>query len=254
MKQAIVMIGIGEMGGVFARGLLRAGHPLIPITRQDDPYQVAGQIDLPELVLVTVGEGDLHAVLQDIPNQWRDRIGLIQNELLPNDWIKHDLQDPTVISVWFEKKPGQDVKPIIPSPVFGPHAALLKNALGQIGIQTKVLTDAPSLLHELVLKNTYILTTNIAGLVTGGDVGQLWSEHRSLASEIANEVIDIQQYLTGETFQRDTLIQDMANAFAGDPQHKCMGRSAPARLKRAVELADQGGLEIKRIREIEANQ
>ena len=36
MKQSVVVIGMGEMGGVFARGFLKSGHPVIPINRGDD--------------------------------------------------------------------------------------------------------------------------------------------------------------------------------------------------------------------------
>ena len=42
----------------------------------------------------------------------------------------------------------------------------------------------------------------------------------------------------------------MVNGIEGDPGHQCTGRSAPARLKRAVELADTAGLEIPEIRKI----
>ncbi len=52
MKSPVIIIGIGEMGGVFARGFVQ----------------------------------------------------------------------PTVISVWFEKKKGRDVKVLIPSPAYGPAA------------------------------------------------------------------------------------------------------------------------------------
>ena len=33
MKQPIVIVGIGELGGVFARAFLRNGWPVYPITR-----------------------------------------------------------------------------------------------------------------------------------------------------------------------------------------------------------------------------
>jgi hypothetical protein len=38
---------------------------------------------------------------------------MMQNELLPRDWAIHDFIDPTVISVWFEKKKGMDSKVLI---------------------------------------------------------------------------------------------------------------------------------------------
>ena len=36
MKAPIVIIGIGELGAVIARGLLRLGHPIYPIMRAMD--------------------------------------------------------------------------------------------------------------------------------------------------------------------------------------------------------------------------
>jgi ketopantoate reductase len=254
MKKAIVVIGIGEMGSVFARAFLRIGHPVYPITRDADMDVAASEILDPEMIVVAVAEGDLQAVLDKLPDSWRQNTVLLQNELLPRDWAAHKLVNPTVISVWFEKKKGQDYKVLIPSPAFGPKAELLKEALGAIDIPCCTLVDEDELLHELVLKNVYIITTNVAGLVSGGTVSELWQNHQTLARGIANEVIDIQEWLTGKTFDRETMINGMLDAFEGDPQHKCMGRSAPARLQRAIKLADEAGLAVSGMREIQAKQ
>ncbi len=250
MKPPVILIGVGEMGSVFARGLLRIGHPVYPVTRDTDLSEAAQQLPSPELVLVAVGENDLHAVLENIPPAWHPRIALLQNELLPNDWEQYGFTNPTVISVWFEKKKGKDVKVLIPSPVLGPGADILKACLGSLDIPARVLANEAELLFELVLKNVYIVTTNCAGLVTGGTVSELWSNHRELAEAVAHEVIQIQQALTGEAMETEKLITGMLQAFAGDPDHGCMGRSAPARLARALQQADAANLEIPRLREI----
>ena len=252
MKKPVVIIGMGEMGGVFARGFLRSGHPVFPVVRDSNATELAKQVPDPELVLVAVAETDLHPVLESIPENWRDRLVMLQNELLPVDWRQHDLNNPTIISVWFEKKKGQDARVIIPSPVYGPKASLIHHALGSIDIPVDVLQSTDDLLFELVVKNVYILTTNIAGLETGGTVGELWSQHRDTATEVAHEVIKIQQALTGQTFDSEKLIAAMVYAFEGDPDHKCMGRSAPARLRRALELAQQHQLEVPRMKAIAA--
>ena len=85
MKNSVVVIGMGEMGSVFARGFLRAGYPVIPLTRDMDMKTESQAIDNPELVVVAVGEADLHAVLEQLPEAWSDRLLLMQNELLPDD-------------------------------------------------------------------------------------------------------------------------------------------------------------------------
>jgi len=234
------------MGAVFARGLLRLGHPVYPVTRSTDMQELAAVLSAPDLVLAAVAEKDLQPVLQQIPEVWRERLALLQNELLPQDW--NGLTEPTVISVWFEKKKGMDSKVIIPSPTFGPKAQLLADALAAIDIPARVLTSDEELLFELVLKNLYILTSNIAGLRTGGSVGELWAHHQDFARQVAGEVIAIQEALIGrkpgESFDRERLITAMVETFQADPDHQCMGRSAPARLARALEHGVRFGLEL----------
>jgi hypothetical protein len=250
MKDPVVIIGMGEMGGVFSRGLLKLGHPVFPLTRHMSPDALARELRGPVLVLVTVAENDLHDVLARLPGPWRDRVGLVQNELLPRDWQAHGLTHPTVISVWFEKKKGQDVKVLVPSPVHGPHARLLVDALGTLDIPAWEVADAQAMQFELVRKNLYILTTNIAGLVVGGTVEQLWTEHRDLTLEVANEVMDIQFALIGTALDREALIAGMVAGIEGDPAHQCTGRSAPARLARAIGHADAAKIQTPRLRTI----
>lgn len=254
MDHPIIVIGTGEMAGVFSRGLLKQGHPLIPVTRQMDMDKVAAAVPQPLLVLVTVGENDLQPVLARIPAAWRDRLGLLQNELLPRDWQPHDIVTPTVIAVWFEKKKGQDYKVLVPSPVYGPAAPIIERALESLDIPVWELGSADDLTFELVRKNVYILTTNIAGLAlpAGTDVDALWHSHQALAREVANEVMDIQFKLIDTELPRDQLIAGMVEGIEGDLQHKCMGRSAPARLARAIRHADQFGLAVPRLRAIAA--
>ena len=254
MKKPVVIVGIGEIGGVFARGLLRAGYPLVPVNRKDNIGQLADDYPDPQAVLLTVAEKDLHPALESMPAAWRDRLCLVQNELLPRDWHAHGIDTPTVTSVWFEKKPGMDVKPVVASPVFGPQADILTAALDALNIPVTMLDSADQLLFELVRKNLYILTTNIAGLVAGGNVSELWQNHRTLAIEVAEDVLTLQEYLTGQSLDNKALIDAMLVAFDGDPEHGCTGRSAPQRLQRALQLADEADLEVQTLRRIQAEQ
>jgi len=244
----VVVIGLGQLGRVFAGGLLRSGHNVVPVNRGDDMFTVSHAHPDPELVLVAVAENDLHRVLAAMPGAWRTHVALIQNELLPRDWEKYRYADPTVISVWFEKKKGTDARPLIASPVAGPGAGLLCRALTAIDLPCREVASGNELLFELVRKNVYILTTNIAGLKTGGTVSQLWAQHESFARQVANEVMDIQDALTGVAHDRDKLIAGMLEAFDGDPEHGCTGRSAPSRLARAIAHADEFSLAVPTLR------
>jgi len=250
MKSAVVVIGIGEIGSVISRGCLRLGYPVVPVTRDMQLDAVSKDVPNPEMVVVAVGENDLSSTLAALPAVWVDKVVLIQNELLPRDWLAHGLKRPTVISVWFEKKKGMDSKVVIASPVYGAHSQLLKDALGSLDIPVRVVENESDLLSELVVKNLYILTTNIAGLQVGGNVSELWQKHQDVARKVSGEVLEIQAFLTGESLDDAVLIEGMLKAFDGDPKHGCMGRSAPARLERALKIADDAGLKVSTMREI----
>lgn len=245
----VVLVGVGEMGGVFAKALLGAGHTIVPITREMSMDAVAASHPEPSLVLVTVGEADLGSVLAGMPNRWRDRIGLIQNELLPRDWEAHDIVDPTVAVVWFEKKPGIDVNVVVPTPVAGPRAELLSAALLSSGIPS-VVVSSEELVEELVVKNLYILIANIAGLETGGSVSDLWTHHEALARAVGTEILAIQEYLLGAPIDSDAAYAGMLAAFDGDPDHGTTGRSAPTRLSRALLHAADAGITTEKLDEI----
>lgn len=249
-NKKVVIIGHGEVGGVFSRGFLRSGIPVYPVLRSMNLQAVAVELPTPDLVVVAVAEKDLQETLTNMPSQWRSCLVMLQNELLPSDWQKHALIDPTVISVWFEKKKGQDVKVLMPSPVFGKGAALIKQALEIIDIPVNIIATDDLMEEELVLKNIYILTTNIAGLVCGGSVESLWNAHNALARDVANDVMDIQESLIGKPIDRDKALKGFLEAINGDLNHQCMGRSAPVRLARAIALGDEAGLKIKKIRSI----
>ncbi len=249
---AVVVIGIGQMGGVFARGFLRTGHLVAPVVRTTEPATVAAEFPEPDLALVAVAEADLDAALASLPDSWRGRAGLLQNELLPGDWQRHGVVDPTVAVVWFEKKAGKPVTVIIPTPVYGPQAALVADALGSLEIPATVLASAAELTFELVAKNLYILVANIAGLETGGTVGGLWADHRELAQAVADDVLAVQEALVGEPLPRARLLDHLAAAFAADPEHGATGRSAPARLARAIGHAHEHGIGAPTLRRIAA--
>lgn len=252
MNDPIVIIGTGEMSGVFTRGFLKLGYPVFPVNRNTDIEKMAKALTAPALVLVAVGEADLHPVLEKIPAAWRDCLALLQNELLPRDWEAHGLQEPTVISVWFEKKKGHDYRVLIPSPTYGAGAPILERAMAALDIPTWEVGTHAEIEYELVRKNVYILTTNITGLELppGTDVDTMWHDHQALARDIANEVMDIQFWLIGKELDREKLIEGMVEGIDGDLEHKCMGRSAPARLKRNLGFADEAGLAVPKLRVI----
>ena len=89
-------------------------------------------------------------------------------------------------------------------------------------------------------------------LQEGTTTETLWTDHNDFARSIADEIIDVQEWLTKTAFQRKRLIDGLAEGVYGDPQHKCRGRAAQGRLRRVLDTADEAGLKIPRIRDIRA--
>ncbi|MBH54008.1 MAG: hypothetical protein CMI18_06640 [Opitutaceae bacterium] len=252
MNQPITIIGIGEIAAVLARAFLRNEYPIFPVTRNMDIAVAVNEVPEPLMVVVAVAEKDYPLVMESIPDPWRDRLVLIQNELLPDKWEVYRIENPTILSVWFEKKKGIDTNSILPTPMYGPHAKVIAESLEGIDVPCKVMASADDMLLELVQKNVYVFTINIAGLFLdeGTTTSSLWENHQELALKVANDVIDLQEAITGQTLSGEQLLEGMVKGFKGDPHHICKGRSAPGRLTRAIQLADEKGLEIRYVRDL----
>ncbi|NOR68953.1 MAG: hypothetical protein GQ532_04545 [Methylomarinum sp.] len=250
MKHPIVIIGIGELAGVFARGFLRCGYPVYPITRKMDLLKECEKIPSPELILITVQENELKAILEKLPPTWHQKISLVQNELLPRDWERHQLKNPTVTVVWFEKKPNLELTNILYSPSYGPNASLIANALQALKIPAPILKNKDELLYELVRKALYILTVNIAGLLNNCTVGELWLKHQDLAKEIALEILCVQEFLTAKKLPQEKLINGLAEGINDCPDRHCLGRSALARLERTLNYAKEANINTPKLIEI----
>ncbi len=253
MNKPIVIIGIGELGAEFARGFLRCGYPVYPVTRQTNIEELSQQLSDPELVLIAVQEKALEQVLQNIPPCWQDKLALIQNELLPRHWRQFNLPQPTVAVVWFEKKPDMVLTNILYTPVYGPKADILIDALNQLGVPAKRLNNEDELLYELVRKALYILTVNICGLVENCTVGELWEKHRDLALEVAHECIQILSWLCGKKLNEQQLIEGVVEGIKDCPNRYCLGRSAKSRLDRALQYAHEAGTSTPKLVEIQQN-
>jgi hypothetical protein len=251
----VVVVGLGQMGGVFAHAFLRAGHPVYPVTREASVGEVGERVLAPALTMICVAEADLEAALASLPMRWRVSVGLLQNELLPRDWEAHAIADPTVAVVWFEKKKTTPVTPIRPTLVAGPQAAMVVEALRSIDIPAEAIESGEPLVHALAAKNLYILTANIGGLATGADtVGELWREHRVTAEAHFDEIFSVQRHLAAAELPRDELLHDVLDAVAADPDHKAKGRTARARLLRTLEHARTAALSTPRLAELAGDE
>jgi hypothetical protein len=250
MNNPVVVIGMGNMGSVFSHAFLNKGYPVYPVLRGMDPKEIELELPNPALVLVALNEDELHSYLPKLGEKWRNSVGLLQNEILPRDWEMHSIPQPTVISVWFEKRKNMPVTPYFPTMAYGPQADIVIEALTEQDIPVARINESDQLLFELVRKNVWIITLQVAGLITRGTIGEVWQNHRSDCTEIAENVLDVQEALADKKLPRVRLIEQMRQDFEAQPGKSTSGRSAVGRLERAVQKADKYNLAVPRLRSI----
>lgn len=241
---------MGELGSVFAVALLRRGFIVTPVLRTTPNEALAQEPLEPTLCVITVGEDALGNVLDGGLRKYSDRWVLVQNELRPSEWERRGLSTPTIAIVWFEKKPGRDVRALVSTPVFGPKAAIIANALSGLGLPAHVETDPERLVFEMALKNLYILAMNFAGLIHDTDVGTLWHQHQSFLDPICNEVIELESAQMQRALPASSLKIELERIVAADPRHVAVGRTARHRLARALATARRLGLSTPTLDEI----
>lgn len=247
MTEHIVVVGIGQLGAVFSEGFLRTGRTVTPVLRGGDIASICERTQ-PEAVLVATGEDDLQQVLTCLPPREKERAILIQNELRPAEWQAHRL-DPTIGIVWFEKRKGKQPNVVLPSVLYGKHAALLAEALAGLELAHRTIASQEELAHELVLKNLYILGLNLTGLRLKGVAKELLTTHRELFQSVVAELFRLERALldssppfSGSILDETRLWKDLEGAILADPDHSCAGRSAPRRLERTLKHAARLGV------------
>lgn len=160
---SVVVVGLGQLGRLFAEALSASGVVVVPVLRGQQIAAAVGALAAPpDLVLLAVGERDLDDALAGVPAALKDRVGLLQNDLcLAEPQVPGA---PTVAVVWIERKHAKAPRALAPTPIGGPHAALLVRALATIGLPAIVVDDT-ELATALVTKNVFIAVTNLAGFV-----------------------------------------------------------------------------------------
>jgi len=260
----VAIVGLGQIGTELAAGLVAGGHVVDEIHR--DQLGRLATLSCAAVVLA-VPEDVLGEVTTALPPALRDRVVLVQNELVAPTWRALDLLTPTVAVVWFEKKGAAPARPILPTPVAGPHAELIVGALARRSIPAHVIEAGAPLVRALVAKNLYIVASNLAGIGASRNgpidddgsvaglawpsavvtMGELLDGHRAFARALATEVFAIElarlDVAEGDAIEFDAAWSVFESATKADPDHKCMGRSAPARLARASSRARELGVD-----------
>lgn len=248
-----MIIGLGQLGSFFRDVFVTLGREVVEVRRTDDLAALGDQHPTPEAVLVAVGEDDLAPLLVRLPDGWRSRAVLLQNELRPAQWLEPGLEEPTALIVWFERKAGRPPVAVRESIVSGPASALFELAFTHAGLPLRRV-DSAELPFELALKNLYILVLNLCGLETRGSAGDLVENHAETFRRVFDDVLTLERAWFGPSasFDSSALESALRAAIARDPAHAASGRSAPRRLARALSQASAFAIRLPSLERLAA--
>lgn len=275
MENFIVIVGMGQLGSLFAQGFLKLGYLVMPVLRSM-PFPVFEGSFVPQCIVVCVDIGDLVLFncvedltqqvlsncvedltqqvprLTDIPTMYLDRVVFVQNELLPIH-IQSFVTNLNVIVVWLEKK--GYLPPRLRS--FSPElfytenndlAQLLQHTMDVLGIPCRRVKTKQNMVHCMMMKNIYNLVMNVAGLALGqyncddADAAGADSTFRDLLadepllSSLVQEALVVQTTQEPHPVDQHRIVEHVLRYIHQTPkEQRCQGRYATQRLQRTIE-------------------
>lgn len=177
----LTVIGLGNLGRLYAGGALKAGRVVCPVNRGDDVVAALARSGPGDPVLVGVGEAALPAVCAALPAERRADAILVQNGLARPRMRELGVGGATLAVVWTLEKPSFARLESLPMGAYGPQATFMREATAAIGLRCATSgiegsTDAGiDEGTDAAAKHAFILAINALGLVRPITVGE-WLE------------------------------------------------------------------------------
>ena len=239
----MVIYGLGELGRLYGAAALRAGMRVTPIVRESDPARVLAGLDVDVPILVAVGEAALDEVLATIPRERGRDVIMLQNDLFPSRWRAHQLE-PTVLVAWLLKKRGTPLTVARSSPVYGPHAALMRTLHEVLGAPVNVLASEAALHQALIAKYAFILGINALGMLRDRTLAGWLQEDPLRVRALTGEAAALGAALCEAPLDRSACERAVGEALHALGQMSARGRTAAQRVRRALTQAEELGIAV----------
>ena len=250
----MLVFGAGQLGQLYAAGALRLGIRVWPLTRQMDADQTMAAFPDGHPILLGVAEASFADALRKIPDSRRQDVVLVQNELFPAQLAEWGLDKATVLTVWLSKKKGRPIEVARTSSAYGRHAALFHRMHQALELPSTVLTSAEELHTDIAAKFTFILTINALGLVENLSLGQWLEKDHTQVSRLIDEARALAQMHLQANVDAAQTRQRVMEAMEGLHDYPAKGRSAKARLSKALDDAARFELDLPCLRQIANGQ
>jgi hypothetical protein len=239
-----IVFGLGQLGRLYGAGALRLGSRVTPINRNRCVDEVWRSTPGDAPILVAVGEADLSHAIESIPEQRRDHIILMQNELFLPGLESMGLNNSTVAVIWLSQKKGRLTEIARDSFVHGRHAQWFQRVHQVLDIPMVSSDEKADLELELIAKYTFILTINVLGLVDNITLGEWLKRDSALVTQIAQDAQRLGEAYSNQEVNSKAVTSIVEEAMAGLCHYPAKGRTAKQRLLKAQKDARQLNVEL----------
>jgi hypothetical protein len=242
----MIVLGVGELGRLFAGAALAEGLHVTPITRGVTPAHVLAGRPPHVPILVAVGEDALERALDSLPAARRDDAVLVQNELWPSVWQSRGFR-PSLMLPWVLQKPGLPRTVVGTTPVFGAHAAMLGALCARLSLPCVGITER-EVPQALADKYTFILVINALGCWRDELLGRFLTDAQPQIAALCQEASALSAALLDaplDPVRSHRLTLDAMEAMAS---MRARGRTASLRVDRALGHAATHGLNVPALR------
>lgn len=244
------VIGIGQLGQLYAGGALRLGLRVTPLLRGQDRPAFYDALPPGTPLLLSLPEDALAGEVAQVPAARKDDVVLVQNELFPTQWRALGLANPTVLTVWLSKKKSRPVEVARATLAHGPFARLFVQIHEALGLPARVATDESELLQDIVAKYVFILTINALGLVENLTLGEWLKRDPEGVRALIAEAARLGSWHAGQEVPPERLTPAVLAAMEALHGYPARGRSAGERLARAQRDLAEATIAAPRLLEI----
>ena len=245
--RAAAVIGLGNLGRLYAGGWLRAGYAVHPIGRRTDARAVLNGLPERTPLLCAVGEASLANAVEAVPPARRGDLIFVQNELFPEDLQRLGTPDATIAVVWTLVKAGFPLILGRRLAVTGPQEEAFAEACA--ALEHPVLAGAP-IGWECATKYAFIVAMNALGLLRADTLGAWLADDPERVEALIADACRVALARIGapET-DLARAVAEVAEGVEGFRALPCRGRSSAARVARALNTAETLGIHIPALRD-----
>lgn len=248
------IIGVGQLGQLYAAGALRLGMRVTPLLRGQDRAAFYEALPPGTPLLLSLPEDALASEVQAVPSTRRDDVILVQNELFPHQWRALGLPHPTVATVWLSRKKHRPIEVARTSLAHGPFAQLFVDIHEALELPARVAVDDDELLQDIVAKYAFILTINALGLVENLTLGEWLARDPEGVRVLIAEAVRLGAWHAGQEMAAESISPAVLEAMQALAGYPARGRTARERLLRAARDLAHARVEAPRLLAIATSQ